>query len=66
MIKTDVPNFYRSQPGVVIHVDDQAKNSYISQKRVMSEREQMKAQINTLSEEVIMLKELVQKLINKE
>jgi hypothetical protein len=66
VIKTDVPNYFRGRPGVVLHHNEEEKQRYLAQKRMLSEKEQMKQQINILNDEVRELKELVNKLINKE
>jgi hypothetical protein len=66
MIKTDVPNYYRSAPGVVIHQDAEGKKQYLNQKRILDENKLMKEHINNMQAELQELKNIVQKLINKE
>lgn len=66
MIKTDVENYYRGAPGSVVHVDNDARENYLRQKKILGEKKAMQEQINNLSSEIDELKQLVRKLIDKE
>lgn len=64
MIKTDVPNYFKRVPGVVIHKNDQEKTEILKHNLHIQEKLAMQEQINNMSKELEEIKDILKLVVN--